>query len=246
MSNKGCDNMIIFPAIDIKDNKCVRLTQGDFSKEKVYSQEPLSVAEKWVEEGAEFLHLVDLDGARDEGFNNKKSIEKILKNINIPMQLGGGIRSENKVKYLLESGVSRVILGTVAVENLQLLKKLLSTYGSERIVVSIDAKNGKVATRGWKVISEVDSISLCKELESIGVKTVVYTDISKDGMLEGPNFSIYKRLIEETNLEIIVSGGVSSMEDIKRLKKLNPYGVIIGKAFYDKLLNFREVKICIE
>ncbi len=238
--------MIIFPAIDIKDNKCVRLTQGDFNKLTVYSQDPLNVAKAWEREGVDFLHLVNLDGARHGGFiNNKESIENIVKNINIPVQLGGGIRDKEKVKYLLDLGVSRVILGTIAVENPKLLKDLLEIYGNEKIVVSIDAKNGKVATRGWEVISQVDSIELCKELESMGVKTIVYTDISKDGMLEGPNFQIYERLIEETNLEIIVSGGVTSMEDIKRLKRMNPYGSIIGKAFYDKLLDFKEVKKCI-
>lgn len=237
--------MIIFPAIDIKENKCVRLTQGDFNKVTVYSEDPLNIAREWEKEGAEFLHLVNLDGARDDGFINKKSIENIVKNINIPVQLGGGIRDEKKVKYLLDLGVSRVILGTVAVEDPKLLERLLSIYGSEKIVVSIDAKDGKVATRGWEVISEVDSIELCKNLEAMGVKTIVYTDIAKDGMLEGPNFDIYERLREETNLQIIVSGGVSYIEDIEGLKKIDPYGVIIGKAFYDNLLDFKEVKTCI-
>lgn len=238
--------MIIFPAIDIKDNSCVRLTQGDFDKVKVYSEEPVDVAREWEGEGAEFLHLVDLDGARDESFGNKKSIEKIVENVNIPVQIGGGIRSIEKVKYLLELGVNRVILGTVAIENPELVKELLDIYGDEKIVVSIDAKDGKVATRGWEVVSEVDSIELCKKLEVMGVKTIVYTDISKDGMLQGPNFEIYEKLLQETDLDVIVSGGVSSMEDIEKLKKINPYGVIIGKAFYDNLLNFKEVKQCIE
>lgn len=238
--------MIIFPAIDIKDNSCVRLTQGDFDKVKVYSEEPVDVAREWEGEGAEFLHLVDLDGARDESFGNKKSIERIVENVNIPVQIGGGIRSMEKVKYLMELGVNRVILGTVAIENPDLVKELLYVYGDGRIVVSIDAKDGKVATRGWEVVSEVDSIELCKKLEVMGVKTIVYTDISKDGMLQGPNFEIYEKLLQETDLDVIVSGGVSSMEDIEKLKKINPYGVIIGKAFYDNLLNFKEVKRCIE
>ncbi len=238
--------MIIFPAIDIKDNSCVRLTQGDFAKVKVYSEDPADIAREWEGEGADFLHLVDLDGARDESFGNKKSIERIVENINIPVQIGGGIRDVEKVKYLLELGVNRVILGTVAIERPELVKELLDIYGEKRIVVSIDAKDGKVATRGWEVVSEVDSIELCKKLEEMGVKTIVYTDISKDGMLQGPNFEIYEKLLEETDLDVIVSGGVSSMEDIERLKGINPYGVIIGKAFYDKLLNFKEVKRCIE
>lgn len=237
--------MRIFPAIDIKDNSCVRLTQGDFEKVTVYSQDPVDVAKMWKDKGADFLHLVDLDGARSEAFINKESIEKIV-GIGIPVQLGGGIRNIQKVEYLLELGVNRVILGTVAIENPVLLENLLKLYGNEKIVVSIDAKDGKVATRGWEVISKVDSLELCKNLEKMGVKTIVYTDISKDGMLEGPNFEIYQTIIEETDLQVIVSGGVSSMGDIERLKEINPYGVIIGKAFYDNLLDFKEVIQCIE
>lgn len=236
--------MLIFPAIDIKDNSCVRLTQGDFDKVKVYSENPVEIAKMWKDEGAEFLHVVDLDGARSESPVNKESIEKMV-GVGLPIQIGGGIRSIEKVKYLLELGVNRVILGTAAVENPDLVKELLEIYGNEKIVVSIDAKDGKVATRAWETVSEVDSVELCKSLEDMGVKTVVYTDIAKDGMLEGPNFEIYERLDKETNLQVIVSGGVSFMKDIERLKKLNPYGVIIGKAFYDNLLDFKEVKSCI-
>lgn len=238
--------MIILPAIDIKDNKCVRLSQGDFSKMKIYSSDPLEMALKWQNEGATYLHLVDLDGSKDENLVNQKSIENIIKGVNIQVQIGGGIRSEKKVKKLLELGASRVILGTVAVENIELLDRLISICGNDKIVVSIDAKNGKVATRGWEVISEIDSVILCKRLEEIGVKTIVYTDISKDGMLEGPNFSIYKELKEKTNLDIIASGGISFVEDIKTLKEMDLYGAIIGKAFYDKLLTFKEVIECLK
>ncbi|MCT4508286.1 MAG: 1-(5-phosphoribosyl)-5-[(5-phosphoribosylamino)methylideneamino]imidazole-4-carboxamide isomerase [Tepidibacter sp.] len=235
--------MIIFPAIDIKDNKCVRLFQGDFNKINIYSNDPFDMAVKWKSEGASFLHLVDLDGARNEEVINKKSIEKISKNIGIPVQIGGGVRSEEKVKNLIDIGVERVIVGTIAVENKELLKKLVSKY-KEKIVVSIDAKNGKVALRGWEVVSDVDSIDLCKELEEIGVKTIVYTDISKDGMLEGPNFEIYKLLSERTSLNIIASGGISSIDDIKKLKNMNIYGVITGKALYDNKMEFKEALKC--
>ena len=238
--------MIILPAIDIKDNKCVRLTQGDFNKVTVYSENPLDMALKWEKEGAEYLHLVDLDGARSEAFINKKSIEKIVKHINIPVQIGGGIRNEEKVGELLDLGVNRVILGTAAVENMELLEKLLTIYGDEKIVVSIDAKDGKVATRGWEIVSQLDSLELCKKLEDIGIKTIVYTDISKDGMLEGPNFTIYKKLMDETNLDIIASGGVTFLEDIIKLNYMDIYGTIIGKAFYDKKLIFKEVIECLK
>lgn len=237
--------MIIFPAVDMKDNRCVRLCQGDFQRIKIYSDKPLEIASEWERRGAEFLHLVDLDGAKGEGFANKKSIEEIAKNLNIPVQIGGGIRSEARVDELLNMGVSRVIVGTMAIENRELLKKLVGEY-KEKIVVSIDAKDGKAATRGWKVVSSVDSLDLCKELEEIGVKTIVYTDIARDGMLEGPNFDIYKALAEETCLDIIASGGISSIEDVKRLKSMNIYGGIIGKAFYDNLLDFEEVMGCLQ
>ena len=237
--------MIIFPAIDMKDNKCVRLSQGDFDKIKVYSDKPVEMALEWERKGAEFLHLVDLDGAKSEGFVNKESIEDIVKNLSIPVQVGGGIRSEAKVEELLNLGVNRVIVGTMAIENRELLEKLVSKY-KEKIVVSIDAKDGKVATRGWKVVSSVDSLDLCKELEEIGVETIVYTDISKDGMLKGPNLDIYETLSKKTSLNIIASGGISFMEDIKKLKSMNIYGGIIGKAFYDNLLDFEEVIKCLQ
>ncbi|KAJ49821.1 phosphoribosylformimino-5-aminoimidazole carboxamide ribotide isomerase [Clostridium tetanomorphum] len=237
--------MIIFPAIDIKNNKCVRLSQGDFNKLKVYSNEPFEMAVKWREQGVSFLHLVDLDGARSEEFINKKSIEKIVKNIGLPVQIGGGIRSIEKVRSLLAMGVERVIVGTIAVENKKLLKELISKY-NEKIVVSIDAKEGKVATRAWEVVSEISSIDLCKELEDIGVKTIVYTDISKDGMLGGPNFDIYKILSKKTKLNIIASGGITRIEDILKLKAMNIYGGIIGKAFYDNLLDYKEVEKCLQ
>ena len=237
--------MIIFPAIDIKDNKCVRLSQGDFNKVKTYSNEPFDMALKWKNEGASFLHIVDLDGARSEEIINKKSIEKIAENIGLPIQVGGGIRSEEKIKSFIDMGVQRVIIGTIAVENKELLKELVSKY-KEKLIVSIDAKDGKVALRGWEVISEVDSIDLCKELEEIGIKTIVYTDISKDGMLQGPNFDIYKILSQKTSLNIIASGGISSIDDIKRLKDMNIYGAIVGKALYDNKIELKEVLKCLQ
>lgn len=237
--------MIVFPAIDIKDNKCVRLSQGDFNKVKKYSNEPFDMAIKWKNEGASFLHIVDLDGARSEQIINKESIERIAKNIGLPIQVGGGIRSEEKIKNFIDMGVARVIIGTIAVENKELLKELASKY-KEKLIVSIDAKDGKVALRGWEVISEVDSIDLCKELEEIGIKTIVYTDISKDGMLEGPNFDIYKILSEKTSLNIIASGGISSIDDIKRLKDMNIYGAIVGKALYDNKLELKEALKCLQ
>ena len=231
--------MILFPAIDIKDNKCVRLTQGNFDLMNVYSGDPVEMAKKWESLGAEYLHVVDLDGAKNESFQNRKSIEKIVKSIKIPMQTGGGIRSGERIKNLLEIGVERAIVGTMAVENQKLLTELALIY-KEHLAVSIDAFKGKVATRGWQDVGNIDSIDICKFLESIGIKTLVYTDISKDGMLSGPNFEIYEKLSSETNLDIIASGGVTTLEDIKKLNNMKMYGTIIGKALYDDKLDFRE------
>ena len=232
--------MIIFPAIDIKDNKCVRLLQGDFNKVNIYGDNPSVMAKKWEDKGSQFIHIVSLNGARGEGNINDKSIKEILNTVNIPIQIGGGIRDEKRVKELLDLGVNRVIVGSIAVKNKELLKDLVKKY-NEKIVVSIDAKSGKVATEGWEEVSSVDSVELCKELEEIGVKTIVYTDISKDGMMIGPNFNIYEKLSKETNLDIIASGGVTTMKDVEKLKEMNLYGAIIGKALYENKIELKEV-----
>jgi phosphoribosylformimino-5-aminoimidazole carboxamide ribotide isomerase len=236
--------MILFPAIDIKDNKCVRLTQGNFDQIIVYSGDPVEMAKKWQDMGAEYLHVVDLDGAKNEGFQNRKSIEKIAKSIKIPMQTGGGVRSKERIKNLLEIGVERVIVGTMVIEQQELLTELAKIY-KEHLAVSIDALNGKVATRGWQNVGNVDSIDICKFLESIGVQTLVYTDISKDGMLLGPNFRVYEELSRKTGINIIASGGVTTLKDIQQLDNMKMYGAIIGKALYDDKLDFKEaLNIC--
>lgn len=231
--------MILFPAIDMKDGKCVRLEQGMFDKVTVFGEDPVAMAKKWEEKGGEFLHLVDLDGAKDGVPKNLEIIKNICKSINIPIQIGGGIRNKETVKLLLEAGVNRVILGTVAINNIELLKELVNEYG-EKIVVSIDAKDGLVAVDGWVNVSEVKSIDLVKELETIGVKTIVYTDISKDGMMEGPNFEIYQTLKDCSSIDVIASGGVSSIEDIKKLKQMDMYGAIIGRALYNGAIKLEE------
>lgn len=231
--------MILFPAIDIKDNKCVRLTQGKFDKVDIYSGDPAEMAKKWESMGAGYLHVVDLDGAKSETFQNVGSIEKIVSSVNIPVQAGGGIRNGERIKSLLDIGVERVIAGTVAIEKPELLTELIKLY-KERLAVSIDALNGRAATRGWQSVGEVDSIDICEFLESIGVKTLIYTDISKDGMLSGPNFGVYEELSEKTGMDIIASGGVTTLDDISKLNSMNMYGAIIGKALYDNKLNFKE------
>lgn len=223
--------MIILPAIDLKDGKCVRLEQGLFDKVTVFGDDPVEMAKKWESAGSEYLHLVDLDGAKDGVPKNLEIIKDICKNIDIPIQLGGGIRSKETVKLLLDAGVTRVIVGTMAINDMELLKELVGEFG-ERIVVSIDAKDGLVAVNGWVNTSEVDSLDLVCELEKIGVKTIVYTDIAKDGMMEGPNFEIYKTLAKATDIDVVASGGVSTIDNVKKLKEMNMYGAIIGRALY--------------
>lgn len=223
--------MIIFPAIDIKDGNCVRLKQGKFEDMDVYFDNPVEVAKTWEAKGAEFIHIVDLDGAKDGKSKNFEIISEIARTVNIPIQVGGGIRTREAVQTLLDAGVNRVILGTAAVNEKELLKSLVDEYGKQ-IVVSIDAKDGIVAIDGWVNLSSLNSVDFVKELEEIGVQTIVYTDIAKDGMMEGPNFDIYRELMEKNSIDIIASGGVSTLEDVAKLSEMDMYGAIIGKALY--------------
>lgn len=223
--------MILFPAIDIKDRKCVRLRQGKFEEMTVYAEDPVEAALRWESLGAEYLHVVDLDGALEESITNSDIIRRIAASVKIPVQTGGGIRSSDKVKELLDANVSRVILGTAAVENMEFLSKLTSACGSA-IAVSLDLREGQVMTRGWRLGKEADPLTMCRQLMAAGVRTIVYTDITKDGMMEGPNFAYCKILTEKTSLNIIASGGVSSTEDIAGLRESGLYGAIIGRALY--------------
>ena len=235
--------MVIYPAIDIKDKSCVRLTQGAYDKVIVYEKDPVKVAKKWEKMGAQILHIVDLDGAKDGERSNGSVVKEILENINIPIQLGGGIRDENEIKTLLDLGVSGVIIGTVAVKNPPWIKEMIEKYG-DKIIVSIDALKGLIATNGWQEVSDIKAIDFIKELKSYGLSRIVYTDIEKDGMLIGPNFLIYEELAKNVSIEVIASGGVTSLEDIKRLKAMNMYGAIVGKALYDGKLASEEVLKC--
>ncbi|QEK11914.1 1-(5-phosphoribosyl)-5-[(5-phosphoribosylamino)methylideneamino]imidazole-4-carboxamide isomerase [Crassaminicella thermophila] len=223
--------MIVFPAIDIRGGKCVRLTQGKFDQENVYSENPVEIALKWEEKGAKYIHLIDLDGALYGISMNRDIIKKIIKSVNIPVQLGGGIRTIYDIENVLKLGVSRVILGTSAVKEEGLVKEALSRF-NEQIAVSIDAKNGYVAIDGWTKVSDIKAIDFAKQLEKMGLKTLIYTDIAKDGMLLGPNFEEIERLKENVGINIIASGGISSKENVMKLKKIGVYGAIIGKALY--------------
>lgn len=232
--------MIIFPAIDILDGQCVRLIQGDYNREKVYSNSPVDMAKQWEKKGAEYIHIVDLNGAKTGVSINKEIIKEIANTVSIPVQVGGGIRSVDTIKYYLENGVSRVIVGTAAINNQQFLQEAVETFG-EKIAVSIDARNGYVATDGWTDTSDVSALDLIKKLEEVGVKTIVYTDIAKDGMLQGPNLTEQQTINKATKMDVIASGGVTTKEDVENLRQLNMYGTIIGKALYDGKLEFESL-----
>lgn len=232
--------MILFPAIDIRDGKCVRLIQGDYAQEIIYNDSPTDMAQEWQSQGAEYIHVVDLDGAKTGNSANKQAIEAIAKSVSVPVQVGGGIRNMEIVDSHIENGVARVIIGTAAIQDPDFLKRAVEKYG-DKIAVSIDARNGLVATDGWTETSDVKAVDLLQDLASIGVKTVVYTDIMKDGMLQGPNFEELKIMDDSSSIDIIASGGVSTEEDIKRLAGENMYGAIIGKALYEGNLSLKKL-----
>lgn len=232
--------MILFPAIDIRGGNCVRLIQGDYNKEKVYNDSPAAQAKEWQDKGARFIHIVDLDGAKSGISQNAEIIKDIAKTVDVPVQVGGGIRSIDVIKDYLNSGVSRVIIGTAAIQDPDFLKQAVDAYG-DKIAVSIDAKGGYVATDGWTDTSEVKALDLVQDLEKIGVKTIVYTDIAKDGMLQGPNFEELNAMNHASSIDVIASGGVSTAEDVKKLAADNLYGAIIGKALYDGTVRLEDL-----
>ncbi len=232
--------MQLYPAIDLKDGQCVRLKQGEFKEITVYSQKPEEVAALWQSQGATFLHLVDLDGALAGRSVNDKVIKKIADTVSIPIEIGGGIRSEEAIESMLSLGVTRVIIGTKAVENPEFIRDMVKKFGPDRIVAGVDAKDGMVAVEGWEKISGISALELCNRMKEYGVRHIVYTDISRDGMLSGPNVEYTKRLTEETGMDIIASGGMSSMEDLKQLTRAGVCGAIIGKALYEKRIDLKE------
>ena len=232
--------MIIYPAIDIKDKSCVRLRQGSYDDVTVYERDPVKVAKTWESMGAEILHIVDLDGARDGIRINEDVIRRIIENVDIPVQVGGGIRDTAGVEIYLNIGASHVIIGTAAIKNPPWLREMIDSYG-DKIIVSIDARDGWIATDGWESISKKKASDYIKEIKAYGLQRIVYTDIAKDGMLLGPNFKIYEELKDRVDIEVIASGGVTSIDDIRRLRELGLYGAIIGKALYDGKLDLREV-----
>ena len=235
--------MIIFPAIDLKEGKCVRLFKGDMAKATIFNDSPGAQAKEFAENGFKFLHIVDLDGAIAGKGANEESVKEILANINIPAQLGGGIRTLEQIEKWLDLGISRVILGTVAAKNPQLVKEACKKFPG-KIVVGIDSKNGFVATEGWVETSEISTLELAKKFEGCGVSAIIYTDISKDGTLEGPDFEGTQSLAQNLSIPVIASGGISCLEDVLKLKEMEQDGIcgaIVGRAIYDKKIMMKDL-----
>ncbi len=231
--------MDIFPAIDLYQKKAVRLKRGDYSEMTVYSDDPLSVARSFCKEGAEYLHTVDLEGAKDGTTPNFELIASLARDSGLKVEIGGGIRDEGTVERYFNAGVWRVILGTAAISDPGFLDRMLERYG-ERIAVGVDIKDGLVAVRGWREITGRECFDFCRELEEKGVSTVICTDISRDGMLGGTNVGLYRRLARSFGMKFIASGGVSSADDVRALREMGISGAILGRAIYEKTLGLGE------
>lgn len=231
--------MKIYPAIDIRGGNAVRLLQGDYDRETVYSLNPVEVARKFKEAGATCLHVVDLDGALEGDLINKDIIKRIVSETGLYVEAGGGVRSLQRIEQYLSAGVSRVILGSAAAENFTLVVDAVKFFGG-KVAVGVDAKDGKVAVHGWKKVTDIDAVDFCKRLREVGLHTVIYTDISRDGMLGGTNLAAYEELVKIKGLRIIASGGISGTDEIKKLTAMNVRGVVLGKALYDGVLDLKK------
>ncbi len=234
--------MDVIPAIDILDGRCVRLYQGDYQQSEVFGEDPVEVAQRWYSEGAKYLHVVDLDGAKKGKPQNLKVIEAIARSIPMRVQMGGGLRDRESILSVLHSGVSRVILGTAAVENSQLIANICAEF-PEQILIGIDARDGKVATRGWLETSEIMAVDLAKRMTSLGIAGIIYTDIHRDGTMQGPNLEALRQLAENVDVPVIASGGISSISDLLSLLTLESVGVksaIVGKAIYTGKIHLPE------
>lgn len=231
--------MVLFPAIDILDGKAVRLFKGDYNQVTIYSERPWEFAEDFVAKGCSAIHIVDLDGAKTGQTVNLETVRRIAQVKGLYSEIGGGIRNMETVERYLDAGIDRVILGTAALKDPDFLRSAVKQYAN-RIAVGVDLNNGKVAVKGWLETTQKDGIEFMKELEDLGVKSVIVTDISRDGAMKGTNLDLYKRLSQEVSLKVTASGGVSTLDDVKALRALNVYGAIIGKAYYTGAVKLEE------
>jgi len=239
--------MIIFPAIDIKEGKVVRLAQGQFDVVTEYSDDPATVAQKWEKDGAQWLHVVDLDGAQKGKITNWDSLEKIAQSVKVPVQMGGGVRSEEDIARLLNSGISRVVLGTRAIEDHDFLAAILAKW-PHQIAVSLDCANGMLTLKGWTKVTTIKATDFAKDLERTGLQYLIYTDVHRDGMLSGPNLKSLEELLDQATIPVIASGGISNLNDIRQLCLLKPKGLmgaITGKALYEEKFDLKSaLEIC--
>jgi phosphoribosylformimino-5-aminoimidazole carboxamide ribotide isomerase len=241
--------MIVFPAIDLRQGRGVRLYQGDPERETVFGDDPLAIAREWVGQGAEWLHLVNLDGAFGQASDNLAVVEEIVSAVDAQVQFGGGLRAIEDMERMLQMGVTRVIIGTMAITAPETVAQAVKRFGAEHVVVGIDARDGRVATHGWKETSDVDVMVLAERVLALGVERVVYTDIARDGTMRGPDVAGTRRLAAETGLKVIASGGVASINDVKALKaqeKVGVEGVIIGQALYTGAIDLGEAIVLVE
>jgi phosphoribosylformimino-5-aminoimidazole carboxamide ribotide isomerase len=231
--------MQIWPAIDLRGGKCVRLQQGDYNRETVFGDDPASMARRWVDEGAEYLHLVDLDGARDGTSANQAAVAAILAAVDIPCELGGGVRDETTIKTWLEAGLHRLVIGTKALKEPDWFREMCRRY-PRQLVLGIDARNGRVATDGWLDVSDVSATELARQYADEPLAAIVYTDIAKDGMMAGTNLSAMQEMKEAVDVPVLASGGVTNVEDVRQLARLDMAGCIIGRALYEGTLTIAD------
>ena len=233
--------MRIIPAIDIIGGKCVRLTKGDYSTQKIYSENPLEVAQMFQDSGIRFLHLVDLDGAKSQQIVNYRTLEILASKTDLNIDFGGGIKSENDIKTAFECGAKQITVGSIAAQNPDLMLEWIQQYGSENIILGADCKNRMIATNGWLENSNLNVISFIKNYKNKGAKYGIVTDIDKDGMLSGPAFELYEEILKETKINLIASGGITTIEEVKKLKNIGCEGAIIGKAIYERTINLKDL-----
>ncbi len=234
--------MKIIPAIDLMEGKCVRLSQGDFGTRKIYNENPLEVAKEFEDNGIEYLHLVDLDGAKSNKIVNYKTLERIASKTNLKIDFGGGLKSNNDLKIAFESGAQQITGGSIAAHKPELFTSWIEKYGGTKIILGADCLNRKIATNGWLQTTEIDVLELIQNYEKQGIQYVICTDISKDGMLSGPSIALYKDLISSTNIKLIASGGVSNLEELYELKALGCEGAIVGKAIYEGKITLKQLR----
>lgn len=237
--------MRIIPAIDIIDGKCVRLSQGDYDTKKIYNENPLEVAKEFEDYGIEYLHLVDLDGAKSKEIINYKTLELIASKTNLKVDFGGGIKADQDIRIAFECGANQITGGSIAVQNPTLFQEWISQYGSDKIILGADAKDRKIATHGWLETSELDVIDFIQEYKTKGIEYVICTDIAKDGMLQGTSNELYAEILATSDVKLIASGGVSSIDDLIKVKELGCEGVILGKAIYEGRIDLKDLRLLI-